>query len=204
MFVSAEVRWFWQDECPGNIRQWFDDVHPTERIDKYLWQGNQSEISIKSRGETSGFEIKGLIANLRSEGDFPVPRVELWCKWCIETPELAMVDTVTLRKKRWLRTFDLSAGTVTEIHLGSDKKPFNDRALPQHICNAEVTEIEIAGVARRWWTVGFEASSNLDSAFSVLRRTTAFLASRSFPFPSSGELLSYPSWLARLEPPIMR
>lgn len=72
MFVSAEIRWFWQDDCPANLRRWFDETYPTPgggqlRIDQYLSQTNDSEISIKIRGGKSRVEIKGLVATRRSE-----------------------------------------------------------------------------------------------------------------------------------------
>jgi hypothetical protein len=48
MFVTAEVRWFYQDECPANLHRWFGETSPGPsggklRVDEYLLQTNQSE-----------------------------------------------------------------------------------------------------------------------------------------------------------------
>jgi hypothetical protein len=72
MFVSAEIRWFYPDECPANLHRWFGEMSPAPgggklRIDEYLSQTNQSEVSIKIRGGRPGVEIKGLVAVCRSE-----------------------------------------------------------------------------------------------------------------------------------------
>jgi hypothetical protein len=78
MFVCAEIRWFWQDECPANLRRWFNEALPTAgggelRIDQYLLLTDDFEISIKRRGENPNVEIKGLVATLRNErGSFKV------------------------------------------------------------------------------------------------------------------------------------
>jgi hypothetical protein len=49
-------RWFWQDECPANLRCWFTEALPAAgggelRIDQYLLLTDESEISIKRRCE---------------------------------------------------------------------------------------------------------------------------------------------------------
>src|ERR1700720_909589 len=66
MFVSAEIRWFYPDECPTNLHRWFGEMSPAPgggklRIDEYLSQTNQSEVSIKKRGGKPGVEIKGTL-----------------------------------------------------------------------------------------------------------------------------------------------
>jgi DNA-binding MarR family transcriptional regulator len=95
MFVSAEIRWFYPDECPTNLHRWFGEMSPAPgggklRIDEYLSQTNQSEVSIKKRGGRPGVEIKGLIAVCRSELVPFAPYVELWCKWRLHASALEM------------------------------------------------------------------------------------------------------------------
>jgi hypothetical protein len=73
MFVSAEIRWFYPDECPANLHRWFGEASPSPgggklRIDEYLSQTDQSEVSIKIRGGRPGVEIKGLVAVKRIGG----------------------------------------------------------------------------------------------------------------------------------------
>lgn len=205
MFVSAEIRWFWQDDCPANLRRWFDETYPTPgggqlRIDQYLSQTNDSEISIKIRGGKSRVEIKGLVATRRSELVFFAPYFEVWCKWSLQASALEMTRTVIARKVRWLRTYDTSGTAIVEIPLQADEKPLNGGMLPQQGCNVEITKIQVAEDPGQWWTLGFEAFGDLDSAPRNLRKAAEFLVAQSFPLPSSGEFLSYPSWLARIKP----
>ena len=205
MFVSAEIRWFWQDDCPVDLRRWFDETPPTPgggelRIDQYPLLTGQSEISIKRRGENPDVEIKGLVARLRSERGSFAPHVELWCKWRVEASALEIAETMTVRKVRWLRTYDGSGAALVEIPLQLNEKPLSGATLPKNGCNVEITKVLLDGDSRQWWTLGFEAFGDLDSAPVNLQRTVEFLVSRSFPLMTSGEFLSYPSWLARHKP----
>jgi hypothetical protein len=202
MFVSAELRWFWQDECPAELHRWFFETPPApgggqSRIDQYLLLTDQSEISIKRRGENPDVEIKGLVARLRNEGDSFAPHVELWCKWRIQASTLDITGKAVVRKVRWLRTYDASGAPIVEVSLQPNERSLSGTALPQHGCNVEITKILLDGEPRQWWTLGFEAFGDLDSAPFNLQRTVEFLVSRSFPLPASGEFLNYPSWLAR-------
>jgi hypothetical protein len=202
MFVSAEIRWFWRDDCPANLRRWFYETPPAPgggqlRIDQYLLLNHETEISMKRRGESPDVEMKGLVARLRNERDSFAPHVELWCKWRIEASALDISDKVIVRKVRWLRTYDASGAAIAEIPLQLDERPLGGAALPQHGCNVEITKVLLDGDSRQWWTLGFEGFGDLHSALVNLQRTVEFLVSRSFPLPSCGEFLSYPSWLAR-------
>jgi hypothetical protein len=103
MFVSAEIRWFYPDECPTNLHRWFGEMSPAPgggklRIDEYLSQTNQSEVSIKKRGGRPGVEIKGLIAVCRSELVPFAPYVELWCKWRLHASALEMTKRMIIQK----------------------------------------------------------------------------------------------------------
>jgi hypothetical protein len=207
MFVSAEIRWFWQDDCPANLRRWFDETPPAAgggelRIDQYLLLTDQSEISIKRRGENPDVEIKGLVARIRNERGSFAPHFQLWCKWRVPASALGLTDKMIVRKIRWLRTYDGSGAAIVEVPLQFNERPLSAAALPQHGCNVEITKILLDGDPRQWWTLGFEAFGDLDSTLFNLRRTVEFLVSRSFPLPSCGEFLSYPSWLARHKPQI--
>jgi hypothetical protein len=207
MFVSAEMRWFWQDDCPADLRRWFDETPPAPgggelRTDQYLLLTDESEISIKRRGENPDVEIKGLVVTLTNERGFFAPHVELWCKWRIQASALEITDKMIVRKVRWLRTFDASGVAIVEVPLHLNERPLSGAALPQQGSNVEVTKIVLDGDPRQWWTLGFEAFGDLDSAPCNLRRTVEFPVSRSFPLPASGEFLSYPSWLARHKPQI--
>jgi hypothetical protein len=202
MFVSAEIRWFYPDECPTNLHRWFGEMSPAPgggklRIDEYLSQTNQSEVSIKKRGGKPGVEIKGLIAVCRSELVPFAPYVELWCKWRLHASALEMTKRMIIQKTRWIRTYDTSGAAIVEIPLQADEKPLNGQPLPQQGCNVEISKIQIAEEPRQWWTLGFEAFGDLDSAPGNLLKTTQYLIAYSFPLPICGEFLNYPSWLAQ-------
>jgi hypothetical protein len=204
MFVSAEIRWFWQDDCPADLCRWFDETPPAPRggelrIDRYLLLSGQSEISIKRRGENPDVEIKGLVARLTNERGSFAPHVELWCKWRVQASALEITETVTVRKVRWLRTYDGSGAAIVEIPLQLIERPLSGAGLRQHGCNVEITKVQRDRDPRQWWTLGFEAFGDLDSAPVTLQRTVEFLVSPSFPLPSSGDCLSYPSWVPSRE-----
>lgn len=205
MLASAEMRWFWRDDCPADLRRWFEETQPRPgggqvRIDEYLAQTNQAEIGVKLRGGKPDVEIKGLVATRQGELSSFAPCFELWCKWSLQASALDLRETIITRKVRWIRTYDASGAAIVEIPLQADEKPRSGRPLPEQGCNVEITRIQLAGDSRQWWTLGLEAYGDFDSAPRNLRRTTHFLAAHSFPRPSSGEVLSYPSWLARTKP----
>src|SRR5262245_20234800 len=162
MFVTAEVRWFYQDECPENLHRWFGETSPAPgggklRVDEYLSQTDQSEMSAKIRGERSGLEIKGLVAVCQSEAVPFAPLIDLWCKWSLPPSALEIAKKVIVQKTRWLRTYDATRAGIVEIPLRADEKPLNGQALPRQGCNVEFTRIQIAKDPRQWWTLGFEA-----------------------------------------------
>jgi hypothetical protein len=204
MFVTAEVRWFYQDECPANLHRWFGETSPAPgggklRLDKYLLQTNQSEMSAKMRGERSGLEIKGLVAVCRSDAVPFAPYVELWCKWSLQPAALEITKTVIVQKTRWLRTYDATRADIVEIPLQKDEMPLNGQPLPRQGCNVEFTKVQVAQDPRQWWTLGLEAFGDLESSLRNLQMTTQYLIAQSFPVLSCGEFLNYPSWLARIK-----
>ena len=143
-------------------------------------------------------EIKGLVTICRSEAVSFAPYVELWCKWSLEASALKATKKVTVQKTRWLRTYDTTS-RIAEIPLQTDEKPLNGQPLPHQGCSVELTKIQLAEEARQWWTLGFEAFGDLDSAPGNLQVTAQFLIAQSMPFPSFGEFINYPSWLARIK-----
>jgi hypothetical protein len=203
MFVTAEARWFYQDE-PVNLHRWFGETSPspgggTLRVDEYLSQTNQSEMSAKMRGERPGLEIKGLVAICRSEAVSFAPYVELWCKWSLEPSALKVTKKVIVQKTRWLRTYDTTRASIAEIPLQTNEKPLNGQPLPHQGCSVELTKIQLTEDARQWWTLGFEAFGDLESAPGNLQVTAQFLIAQSIPFPRFGEFMNYPLWLARIK-----
>lgn len=205
MLVSAEVRWFWRNECPDGVRTWFfkSGLPPgggRPRIDRYLPQPSNAELGIKERGDAAGLEIKGLVAARTSPALAELARhLEIWCKWSCVTPDLKLTAAVALTKTRWLRRFDTSKPARVEIPFDADEQPESGYALLGQGCNIELTEVRGLSRTDVWWTLGFEAFDGIEAAPTNLLRTIlpekAILAG----IVSSGALLSYPGWLlARL------
>ena len=73
MFASAEVRWFWRERCPQEIRDWFFKVGlppggGQHRIDRYIVRRREPTLSIKQRGDESTLEVKGQVTTRRNSG----------------------------------------------------------------------------------------------------------------------------------------
>ena len=203
MFPSAEVRWFWNKICPRQVHDWFFKTglpqgggHP--RTDRYLFQPNTAEISIKERGDTPGLQVKGLVATRQSPALTSVASyVEIWCKWSCTIPRLILTDEVVVTKTRWLRQFDTSKPDAIEIPLDSNEKPKPGHSLPVEGCNVELTEVRILNRSDVWWTLGFEAFGDLDIVPMSLTRV--LLPERSIlpSIVSSAAFLNYPGWLLK-------
>src|SRR6266446_9094261 len=151
MQVSAEIRWFWSDVPPPKLEQWFRTATEEAciigggepRVDEYLYDSTQIELSLKRRGGKPGVEVKGLVAakwgNVTAS-PFVGP-IELWTKWTSEVLELKSGWTVPIEKIRWLRKFDTAKQVPEEIPLDSTEKPLGNPTLPALGCNVELTQI---------------------------------------------------------------
>jgi hypothetical protein len=126
--TSAELRWFWRGRCPQPVYDWFfrSGLPPGggfSRIDRYVPQRGEPEISLKRRGDKPDFEIKGLVTKRSSLELEPLaPHIEIWCKWPCTIPG-AKIDDLAVTKTRWLRKFDTSKYVRSEIPLGANEKP---------------------------------------------------------------------------------
>lgn len=201
MFLSAEVRWFWHKDCPQPLHDWFFKTglppgggHP--RVDRYLAHANGAEIGIKKRGNTPGLEIKGLVATRRSAKLLTIAsHLEIWCKWPCSIADLQWPHELAVTKKRWLRKFDIAGAAAVEIPLEPNENPKSGYALPVQGCNVELTEVRLQDRPDVWWTLGFEAFGDLDSAPDNLTRVVLPDVSALASIVSSGAFLSYPRWL---------
>ena len=200
MLVSAEMRWFWPNQCPTELEKWFFDASPGAgggqlRRDEYL-RLNNPELGIKKRGSKPGVELKGLVSILRyPELMFLAPYGELWCKWTSNAMDVPGTNSIVTEKVRWLRKIDTSGTAALEIPIGPDEAPLNG-ALPKEGCNLELTKVEIIGISGSWWTFCFEAFGDLASAPKNLQIAVKHAGSNSFPH-LSGDFLSYPAWLSK-------
>jgi hypothetical protein len=201
MIVTAEMRWFWPEECPPDLKRWFFHSTPKAgggrpRCDAYVLQPNGSELGIKRRGSRAGYELKGLVAILRhSELATLAPHGELWCKWYFNDLLLDQNSFMTVQKVRWIRKLDTSGAAIVEVPLGPDEAPL-DGGSTREGCNLTLTKVQIASVAGQWWTFCLEASGDVESAPNNLRSAIKYVHSTSFP-KLNGALLSYPGWLSK-------
>ncbi len=221
MLISAEVRWFWKEEAPFELKEWFHDsmLHgcspgggPPARYDIYLVT-ESSELGIKVRGvkgrsiERMGLEgpleFKGMIGEHDQTGDpgpFSAP-VQLWCKWTVPGIDLGQARKCRLKKTRWLRKFSTSGNAPLEVPLGRDEMPLDRPHGPDALvrgCNVELTEVHLDD-GRVWWTFCIEAYGDLGTVIEDVGSTTDLLSRRG-PVPdlSTGSYLSYPMWLTQL------
>ena len=201
MLLSAEVRWFWRGRRPQPVHDWFfkSGLPPGggfSRVDKYVPQRGEPEISIKKRGDKPGFEVKGLVATRNSLELVPLaPHIEIWCKWSCTIPGLSWRDEVAVTKTRWLRKFDTTKYVRSEIPLDANEKPKVGYSLPAQGYNVEWTEVEMAGHAGKWWTLGFEAFGDLDSVSTNLTLTLMPEKPVLERIVATGAFVSYPAWL---------
>jgi hypothetical protein len=106
MVSSAELRWFWRGLCPQPLYDWFfkSGLPPgggLSRVDRYIPQRGEPDISLKRRGNKPELEIKGLVTTRRaSELELHAPHIEIWCKWSCTIPGLSWTDEVAVTKDK--------------------------------------------------------------------------------------------------------
>ena len=200
MTASAELRWFWRGRCPQPVYDWFfrSGLPPgggLTRIDRYIPQRGEPGIGLKRRGDKPDFEVKGFVTTRSSPELEPLaPHIEIWCKWPCTIPGVR-TDDLAVTKTRWLRKFDTSKYVRSEIALGANEEPTSGYSLPAEGCNVELTEIEMAGHAGKWWTLGYESFGDFENVPTNL--TLTVLPEKPFLLRTigSGAFLSYPAWL---------
>jgi hypothetical protein len=205
MQVSAEIRWFWQGAPPSGLEEWFKaDAHCCPvgggrggRLDEYLLDDKQVELSLKYRDGKPGVEVKSLVAVTWGSlmvGPFTGP-IEIWTKLTSGPLEFTK-KTIKIEKQRWLRKFDTSGFLPKEIVVGIDEKPLND-PLPTLGCNVELTKIKLSN-CDVWWTLGFEAFGKIHTVENDLRAVATVLFRRKPPTFEDGLIASYPAWINEL------
>jgi hypothetical protein len=207
MLVSAEIRWFWKSSPPPGLEHWFreSDAHSFAagggaevRTDRYLLEAGQTDLGLKLRGgNNEGIEIKGLISNsvgALSLDPFCGP-IELWVKWTAKSLSLDSKPTVVTEKMRWLRKFDTTGPSISEVELDSEEQPLTGQASPERGCNVELTRVRLPENDELWWTFGFESFGTIRTVEGDLRAAASELLSRRPPQFSGGIVASYPVWL---------
>lgn len=205
MQTSAEIRWFWRDEPPPGLEDWFLEAWGAAgsatpcapRTDRYLLGPGQVELGIKSRGGTAETEIKGLVHRCRRRlavGPFE-GRVEVWNKWTLLALQLDEHAVLDVEKRRWLRSFDASGAVATTGATRDDAAVGG--AAGDAACHVELARLTLP-VRERWWTFALEAHGSADRAERILQAVAATLAEREPPPLGRVVPCSYPVWLNRI------
>jgi hypothetical protein len=204
MKSSAEVRWFYKQELPLGMKDWFCGSRlckeEAARTDHYLMLPGSNEVGVKVR-DGRKLEIK---ARTRMPQPFflatgaSVGRQDAWIKWSLDNPEavgrLAAIGSnspewVPVTKKRWLREFQVgAAGEIEETDAD---------AMAEHGCKAELCELGVRG--SRWWSLAFESFGEVNRATNLEQVARHFLK----VLPNGRVLterdsMAYPEWLNRL------
>ena len=198
MRLTAEIRWFWPDRPPREFQDWFvgagaacaEAGERRTRVDEYLRDLSHDSLGIKRRGGRE-VEIKGLIARRDRHLEFAGCRspIELWAKWSSPALDLDGLPLLRVQKQRWMRSFVVHAGAVSELATSSEPAP-------RHLgCDAELTLLKGPDTTH-WWTFGLEAHGELDEVERALSLTVALMTRRSPPPLPPGEAVGYPCWLA--------
>ncbi len=184
--VSAELRWFWEGNCPPEVTDWFTGSRWTasarteQRTDEYFLMRGNTEIGCKIRGEGegegNGTEVKALITRLERNG------IELWGKWNWFMP--ADVRRVKLYKERQFR---LCSAFLPDAEMGATISG----AKADDACRIELTQVRVDGFDNHWWTLALEAWGDVTSAPLALARSFDVMH---LPFISA-RLCNYPQFL---------
>ena len=91
MLTSAELRWFWRGRCPQPVYDWFFEsgLPPgggQSRVDRYIPQRGEPDISLKRRGDKPDFEVKDHTGKVRKLSEFRGKTVVLWFYPKADTP----------------------------------------------------------------------------------------------------------------------
>lgn len=204
MKQTTEVRWFYRQPVPPEVKTWFCGSHlcreEETRTDHYLVLAPSNEVGIKVRGGEK-FEIKA-----RTHAPEPfvllsgasVGFLDAWVKWTLEDCDagVKMVevgtgssDWVPVRKQRWLREFQLDpSGQVEEV---------DGDAVLVHGCRAEFSEVNVRD--SQWWTLAFESfgETNRTANLEQVARHFLKILPRGLVL-SERTSMAYPEWLNRL------
>lgn len=206
---SAEVRWFFPGDSPGegritsppsNVKEWFKQGidlvwPPKERTDCYLLLPGCETTSVKLR--EGRFEVKTIRGGSEavSYGKGISGRSEAWIKWSygkegvemfIDALEQEPEGWIEVTKWRWLRKYSLDKKIPIEVNI-------NDR--PKKGCDIELTAIKASD--SYWWTFGFEGFGSADAVRENLHIVATHFFARTKPPLSLNTTNScaYPVWL---------
>ncbi len=204
MKPSAELRWFYRQHLPEEVRDWFCGAKLCKeepvRTDHYLVFPGSNEVGVKVR-DGRKLEIK---ARTRMPEPFSlatgasVGRQDAWVKWTNEDSEVAgrlaaleggSPHWVPVAKKRWLRKFRI--GQTSSVEETDPDATDEDR------CRAELTEVNVRG--SHWWTLAFDSFGNGNRVAELEQVARHFL--KILPrglILTERDSMAYPEWLNRI------
>ena len=201
---SVELRWFFRQHLPEEIKDWFCGSRLCKeeagRSDLYLVFPGGNHASLKLRGGTR-LEIKTRIQmpepfSLATGAS--VGRQDAWVKWSHYDSEIAVrlaaleggsPHWFPVAKKRWLRKFRIgAAGQVEEIDADT---------MAARGCRIEVSEVNVRG--SYWWTLAFESFDEGNRTADLEQVARHFLKMRPQGLVlTERDSMSYPEWLNRI------
>ena len=201
---SAEIRWFYKQELPLGVKDWFCGSRlckeEAARTDHYLVLPGSNEVGVKVR-DGRKLEIKartGTPQPLSLATGASVGRQDEWVKWSHEDSDVAgrlaalegsSPEWVPVAKQRWLRKFLVdAAGQVEE----TDADTMIDEG-----CKVELSVVKVRD--SNWWTLAFESFGEGNRAMNLEPFALHFLKMLPHGLAlAERDSMAYPEWLNRL------
>jgi hypothetical protein len=189
MEQTAELRWFFRQQPPGPVVDWFETVGPPRsRTDSYLALPGTDALGVKVRGGTTRFELKHrpAPASPLTLAGAVSGQLEEWQRWSFARSGISrLLPRLGLPKTRWVKV-DKRRRLTTSPYEGDAG------------CRVELTHLRAQG--REWTTVGFEAFGPEAELVPALKAAAErFFGSLDLPDGLGADLsCGYPGWLATL------
>ena len=189
MFVTAEVRWFYEGPPPDAVAAWFQGLGPPvdeqdPRTDYYLRPTDEA-LNVKLReGQAEAKRRDGTVGALVSLADGQAGMVEHWRKWSFPLASEALGSPPA--DAYWMRAYRLAEDAIDE-----DTETSSEAA---RRCECELSELTIKD--QTWWSLCLEASG--DEPEDSLRRTATHIFGPTAPSLHADASMGYPAWLLRV------
>ena len=200
---SVEVRWFYREQLPEKVREWFCSAKlcgkEAPRNDHYLVLPGSNEVGVKVR-DGRKLEVK---ARTRMPRPFSlatgasVGRQDEWVKWSHEDRDVAgrlaalkgsAPEWVPVAKQRWLRDFRVDAA-------GQAEETDADRTIDSG-CKVELSEVKVHD--SHWWTLALETfgEGNRPASLELVARHFLRVLPHGLAL-TDRDSMAYPEWLNR-------
>ncbi|MGB3182016.1 MAG: hypothetical protein WBB45_11535 [Cyclobacteriaceae bacterium] len=192
MHTTAEIRWFWEGECPGDLHAWLEGTgypatEPEARTDSYLLTGSETG-SVKLR--EGKLEAKLLLSSIILPAHLAgLGCAAAWNKW--SGPEIAQTDGITHIDEQWLQV--MKKRRVATYLPG--RMAYGKPNPGEPVCEVETGIVSLNGL--RFTSLCMECHAPLQHEADVLTESLNQLVSNKIPpFLTEFHSFSYPAWLA--------